>query len=103
MDSASTPLLPGEDLVQQGLKDLAVGEITECSLLLLVASPRLRRLGIEIPEASVGQPVEHQLYDYLAVRFGNGAHSKYNSLLRRIDSYAHALEREQSHSRVLGN
>jgi len=89
-------LLPGNELVSQGLADLARGEISESSLLLLVAGPRLRRLGIEIPEHPLLKPYEHALYSRIEERLGSGAHSYYNSLLRRIDSYAHALEREQS-------
>jgi hypothetical protein len=92
----STPLLPGEDLVEQGLKDLGAGQITEHALLVLVASPRLQRLGIPIPKVSVPEPYEHRLYELLSKRLGNAAHSQYNSLLRRIDSYAHALERERA-------
>ena len=89
-------LLPGNELVSRGLADLARGEISEYSLLLLVAGPRLRRLGIEIPERPTLKPYEHALYSQIEERLGLGAHSYYNSLLRRIDSYAHALEREQS-------
>jgi hypothetical protein len=89
-------LLPGNELVSQGLADLARGEISEYSLLLLVAGPRLRRLGIEIPDRPLLKPYEHTLYSRIEVRLGQGAHSYYNSLLRRIDSYAHALERERN-------
>src|SRR6266566_2073205 len=89
-------LLPGEELVKQGLSDLSQGHVTDYSLLLLIAGPRLRRLGINIPEPASSTPYEHQLYARLNERFGDGAHSYYNSLIRRIVSYAHALEREQS-------
>lgn len=87
--------LPGEELVQQGLSDLANGQITDCSLLLLIAAPRLRRLGLAIPELDVDRHYEHELYGRLEQRLGTDAHSHYNSLIRRIVSYAHALEREQ--------
>lgn len=89
-------MLPGEELVQQGLTDLAANQTTECALLVMVASPRLRRLGVEIPERPFPKPYEHQLYALLEERLGTGAHSYYNSLIRRIVSYARALEREQS-------
>src|SRR5262245_13609685 len=88
--------LPGEELVEQGLEDLAQNRRTECAWLVLVASPRLRRLGISIPASDWPRPYEHQLYDLLEQRLGDDAHSHYNSLLRRMASYAHALEREQS-------
>jgi len=89
-------LLPGEDLVTQGLADLAKGVLSESALLVLVAGPRLRGLGIQVPEWKLSEPYEHALYSLIEERLGTGAHSYYNSLLRRIVSYAHALEREQS-------
>jgi len=95
-DENSEPLLPGEDLVTQGLADLAKGILSESALLVLVAGPRLRGLGIEVPERQLDQPYEHALYSSIEERLGAGAHSYYNSLIRRIVSYAHALERERS-------
>jgi len=88
--------LPGEDLVTQGLADLAENRTTDSSLLVLIAAPRLRRLGINVPDHPSPQPREHELYAHLEKRLGTGAHSYYNSLIRRIVSYTHALEREQS-------
>ncbi|PWU13921.1 MAG: hypothetical protein C5B50_18230 [Verrucomicrobia bacterium] len=96
MNIHSEPLLPGAELVEQGLRDLADGRETECSLLLLVAAPRLRALGIQVPNLDVPRPFEHRLYELLEARLGAGAHSYYNSLIRRIVSYAHALERQRS-------
>ena len=90
--------LPGEELVAQGLADLAQDRETDFSLLVLIAAPRLRRLGIHIPEHPLPQPYEHRLYSRLDQRLGDAAHSYYNSLIRRIVSYEHALEREQSQS-----
>ncbi len=92
----SEAFLPGEDIVTQGLVDLAKGVLTESALLVLVAGPRLRGLGIDVPERSLDEPYEHALYSLIEDRLSTGAHSYYNSLLRRIVSYAHALEREQS-------
>lgn len=93
----STASLPGEELVEQGLADLAAGQLTDLSLLVLIAAPRLKRLGIQIPDRTCTRPYEHELYARLNERLGTAAHSHYNSLIRRIVSYAHALEREQSH------
>ena len=90
------PTLPGEELVETGLADLAQGRVSDCSLLILIAAPRLRRLGIQIPDQPASQPFEHQLYARLDERLGTAAHSYYNSLIRRIVSYARSLEREQS-------
>ncbi len=88
--------LPGEELVSRGLIDLAQGELSDCALLVLIAAPRLRALGLEVPVRHFAVPTEHLLYEQLETRLGAGAHSYYNSLLRRITSFAHALELELS-------
>lgn len=88
MDPDTT--LPGADLVEQGLKDLSENRVTELSLLVLIAAPRLRGLGLQVPERDFPRPYEHALYERLEQRLGDGAHSRYNSLIRRIVSYARA-------------
>jgi hypothetical protein len=88
--------LPGDELVQQGLADLLADRVTESSLLLLIAAPRLKRLGFRIPHRPFPRPYEHELYARLEERLGTAAHSYYNSLIRRIVSFARALERQQS-------
>jgi hypothetical protein len=92
----SNARLPGEDLVEQGLADLAQDTISDAALLVLIAAPRLRRLGMEIPIRHFSEPCEHLLYARLEQRLGTDAHSQYNSLIRRIVSYARAREREAS-------
>jgi hypothetical protein len=87
--------LPGEDIVGQGLLDLEQDRLTDFSLLVLIAAPRLERLGIQIPAMDLPKPYEHELYARLEQRLGAAAHSYYNSLIRRIVSYTHALERRQ--------
>ncbi len=89
-------LLPGEDLVTQGITDLLENRLTDYSLLVLIAAPRLKRLGLQIPDRLFQRPFEHQLYARLDQRLGTAAHSYYNSLIRLVVSYARALEREQS-------
>ena len=89
------PVLPGAELVKQGLADLKTGRVSEFSLLLLTAGPSLRNLGLNIPELPSERPYHHLLYERLEDRLGEGAYSHYNSLIRRIVSYTHALEREQ--------
>ena len=88
--------LPGEELVEQGLADLAAGRLTDFALLVLIAAPRLKRLGIQVPDHAQSRPYEHDLYARLDQRLGKAAHSYYNSLIRRIVSYERALEHEQS-------
>ena len=89
-----SPLLPGEDLVNEGLNDLKEGRDTEAALLLLVAGPRLRSLGVPVPDQDSPRPFEHLLYEKIEDRLGSGAHSYYNSLIRRIVSYARARSHE---------
>src|SRR5271157_678660 len=88
--------LPGQDLVDEGLADLAQARLTDCALLVLIAAPRLERLGIRVPRRPFPRPYEHCLYGRLDERLGAAAHSYYNSLIRRVVSYARAREREQS-------
>jgi hypothetical protein len=87
--------LPGRELVDEGIADLSQGRITEAALLVLIAAPRLGRLGFAVPERRFSQPCEHLLYARLNQRLGTAAHSYYNSLIRRIVSFARALERSQ--------
>ena len=94
--SSRSGSLPGQELIEQGLADLAARKVTDCSLLVLIAAPRLRRLGIRVPQRRSRVPCEHRLYSRLEQRLGTGAHSYYNSLIRRSVSFARALEREQS-------
>ena len=92
----SNLLLPGEEIIETGLADLAQGRVSDFSLLVQIAAPRLRRLGMQIPDQPVPQPCEHLLYARLEERLGTATHSHYNSLIRRIVSYARSLERQQS-------
>ncbi len=75
-------------MVDQGLIDLANGRETVESLLVSMAALRLRTLGYPIP-APFENP-ELRLYHVLASQFGNGAHSRYNALVRRIVSFQRA-------------
>ncbi len=81
--------LPGGDLVQQGLKDLAQGVLSEPALLVSIGAPRLRREGFAIP-LILDNP-EHRLYFMLAAQHGNAAHSRYNALVRKLVSFEHSL------------
>ena len=92
--------IPGSDLVAQGLQDIEHGRVSVYSLLLQVASPRLKGVNITIPPlASIPSadqiPYEHQLYDLLE---GHGDYSLYNALLRRIASFAATLEAQETKS-----
>ncbi len=86
--------LPGGDLVGEGLEDLTRGELTAHALLVLVGAPRLRMLGLTVPESAVSRP-EDQLYELLARSDQDSAHSRYNALLRRLVSFERALACER--------
>ena len=83
--------LPGSELVEQGLSDLAAGRETEAALVLEIAAPRLRSLGLNLElRGESDESPEHRLYALLSTR--SDAHSRYNALLARIASYARAAE-----------
>jgi hypothetical protein len=82
--------LPGHELVRAGLEDLAAGRETEAALLVAMAAPRLRALGIDVP-AGGGSFPSHRLYSLLSDS-DSGAHGRYNALVGRIASFARAAE-----------
>jgi hypothetical protein len=83
--------LPGYELVSQGLEDLLAGRESESALLVAMAAPRLRGLGIDVPQGGGEQPA-HRLYELLS-ETDDGAHSRYNALVARMVSFARAAER----------
>jgi hypothetical protein len=85
-----TEALPGFDLVEKGLADLALGVESEAALLVSIGAPRLRRLGI--PVAAAFDSPEHRLYELLRKEDPDGAHSRYNALIRRLVSFERAAE-----------
>lgn len=85
-------LLPGGDLVERGLSDLSFGRCTEEALLVLIAGPRLRELGVSVPENDAPRPREHALYAMIEARDPGGAHATYNALVERIVSFANACD-----------
>ena len=81
---------PGAELIETGLADLAAGNVTIESLLVSIAAPGLRDVGL-----AVDHPIadaELQLYALLAARDGAAAHSHYNALLRRVTSFRRAAQ-----------
>ena len=83
--------LPGFELVSKGLEDLSRGIMDSAeAMLIAIGSPRLRSLGLELPYRFPGLP-EHALYFLLGEKFGNSAHSQYNSWIRRLVSFERAL------------
>ena len=58
-----TRQLPGEELVRKGIRDLARGLESPESLLVSIGAPRLRRLGLALPQPFASP--EHRLYELL--------------------------------------
>lgn len=83
-----TSNLPGAELIDRGLRDLENGVESVESLLVSIAAPRLRALGLAVA-MPIDEP-ELRLYRRLAAEHGAGAHSRYNALLRRVVSYQRA-------------
>ena len=84
----STATLPGSELIEQGLHDIAAGAETVESLLVAIAAPRLRTLGYAVPTSA--EHPELRLYTLLTGQYGDGAHARYNALLRRLVSFQRA-------------
>ena len=89
--------IPGEALVAAGLEALRRGEHSVEALLVAVGAPRLRALGIAVPDTGRRLPPHPELALYRAVGRAHpgDAHSRYNALLRRLVSFERELERRR--------
>jgi hypothetical protein len=83
--------LPGADLVEEGLRALALGEESVAALVVRIGAPRLRALGCPVPESAGDRAPEHLLYERLAAVDPDAAHSRYNALIRRLVSFERAF------------
>jgi hypothetical protein len=90
------PSLPGSDIVLKGLDDLAADRLSPEALVVIAAAPRLRRLGIDVPERHRDQTAELELYELLGRAGSVDPYSAYNALLRSVVSFAAALEHRTS-------
>ena len=88
--------IPGEELVTVGLEAIERGEWSIEALLVAIGAPRLRELGIRVPDAG-RLPRHPELALYLAVgrRHPGDAHARYNALVRRLVSFEQELERRR--------
>ena len=82
-------LLPGNDLIHLGIEDLTRGIESIPSLLISIGAPRLRMLGLPVPENVIPAP-ELRLYEILSQSNPDAAHSRYNALVRRLVSFERA-------------
>jgi hypothetical protein len=80
--------VPGWELVDAGMTDLAAGRLTIESELVRSASDRLRGLGLNVPP---GDDQTNQLYALIEAEVGPArAHGRYNALRRRLTSFLRA-------------
>jgi hypothetical protein len=91
VDVNALAVLPGEDLVRKGLRDLDHEIESIEALLVQIGASKLRSLGVDVPMATSTVPPEHRLYARLEEESGPAAHSRYNALLRRLVSFERAL------------
>lgn len=85
--------LPGAEIVLPGISDLEAGRQSINAIAVQCAATRLRKLGLNAPSIEGDVPAAHQLYSRLSDELGDGAHSRYNAILRRVASFAGAAER----------
>lgn len=92
-DTAENDLLtglPGEDLIRKGLSDRLHARVSVESCLVEIAGPRLERAGMLQRDQSAVE-AERTLYHLLS-QPGSDAYARYNSLLRELSSFEHALD-----------
>lgn len=92
MDRAEIETFPGGEIVTAGLGDLAAGHDSVEAAAVLMASRRLRGVGIEVPGPPAELSASHHLYDLLSAELGDAAHSRYNAIVRRVISFARSAE-----------
>ena len=93
--------LPGQELVEAGLAALGRGEWTAEALLIAIGAPRLRSIGLHLPDLThAPSHPELALYHTLGRLHPDDTHTRYNALIRRLVSYEHAMERRQSQSKA---
>jgi hypothetical protein len=87
--------LPGAELVEAGIADLASGRETVEALLVASATERFAELGRRLPPVDrAGLPA--RLYALIEARVGDEqAHAHYNAIRRRLESYLRSARPER--------
>jgi hypothetical protein len=80
--------LPGGEIIDAGLADLASGTTSAQSLAVSLAAPRLRREGV--PVGATLEDADDRLYDLLARANSELAHARYLAWLQQLESFADA-------------
>ena len=84
----TSSLLPGADLIDQGIADLARGAVSAEAVLVSIGAPRFRALGYDLP--STLAHAEERLYRLLADTDADAVHGRYNALVRQLVSFQRA-------------
>jgi len=87
--------LPAAESVRKGLADQLAGLASPESCLIEIARPRLERAGLLAPGVHRFDS-EITLYRLLSKTESN-PYARYNSLLRELSSFEHALDHRLSH------
>ena len=96
--------VPGQELVEAGLAAMERGEWTVEALLVAVGAPRLRFIGLHVPDLpDAPDHPEIALYHALGRIYPDDTHSRYNALIRRLVSYEQEMERRKYASRARGS
>jgi hypothetical protein len=88
------PSLPGADIVAQAFEDLGQNLWSAAALGLQVVAPRLRMVGFDVPGIALEEVPELELYRRLSEERVLDPYSAYNAMLRRLNSFAAAVEAE---------
>jgi hypothetical protein len=83
--------LPGHELIEKGLSDLASERERVEALVVAIGAERLRHAGIAVPPRVPTDP-EKRLYALLSKNEPDSAHSRYNALIRQLVSFERAAE-----------
>lgn len=85
--------LPGWEIVDKGLFDLAAGKTDSIDALAVAeVQPRLRYLGVPVPRTTETIiEARKKLYRIVEVQNGEMAHERFSAILQRVDSFCDAL------------
>lgn len=79
--------MPGGEMIDAGMADLAAGRESVESLLVSLAAPRLRREGVPVPREAFPD-ADVRLYRLLEQDDAEMAHARYLACLRQAASFA---------------
>lgn len=83
--------LPGDEIIVQGLRDLAAETESIQALLVAIVAPGLRRLGVAVPDmADRITDAALRLYRLVGDQRPAGAHAAFNAWIRRVDRFVRA-------------